>query len=439
MQHSKALTTAIGAAMMMIYGAAQAAPFASFDPRTMAMGGAGVAVGNAGSAPFFNPALLAVTAAEDDFALELPIIGARFYDPDDFTDAMDNFQDSTVMEDLDAAIAAFNAAPGDTTAMRSALSDLDGELIKLGSKPLQGELGAAMVVGIPSKKFGVAFSASGSATFGGIVNYKDSPIFATLDNDLATLQGCIDALDYTNCQSLTYVDGSGNVTFGTAADVASSVDVRGLILREVALSFSREVELGGQTFAVGVTPKYVNATVLDYSANVETSDDDDFDGDDYTYDYSHFNMDLGIAKDYANGWRTGFVVKNLLSQTYDTYRMNTATGQKEKTGNSIKTSPQARIGVSHQGKLYTLAADIDLTANDPIGYEGKSRYVALGAEFNAWDWAQLRVGYRANTEDSNRNVWSAGIGLSPFGAHFDLAVSGNADEVGASMQLGFRF
>lgn len=441
------LKLAMGLTLLGACTIAQAAPFTSFDPRSMGMGGAGVAVGNAGTAPLFNPALLAATHEGDRFALQLPIVGARVYDPDDFVDAVDNFQDSTVIDDLDTAISNFEAS-ADLTALKTnsgsvatAINNLNAELINLGGKPLQAELGAAVVLGIPSRNWGFALSASASAAIGGVINYDDSQTLQDLADDMNAIANCTGG-DISSCigTGLNYVtvDGSGNPTVnfdasGNNSTLQSSVDVRGIVIQEIGLSLAREFTLGGHSFALGITPKSVTATVLDYTARVEDADDADFDADDYTKEYTHFNMDIGLAKDYANGWRTGVVVRNIISQEYDTYRFG------QKTGNTIKTEPQVRLGISHQGELYTLAADLDVTENDPVGYEGDSRYLAMGAELNAWGWAQLRAGYRANLSDSERNVWSVGMGLSPFGAHLDLAVSGNDNEMGAALQLGFRF
>jgi len=41
--------------------------------------------------------------------------------------------------------------------------------------------------------------------------------------------------------------------------------------------------------------------------------------------------------------------------------------------------------------------------------------------------------------NSDRNVASAGIGLSPFGVHIDPGVAGNENEVAASLQLDYQF
>jgi hypothetical protein len=72
--------------------------------------------------------------------------------------------------------------------------------------------------------------------------------------------------------------------------------------------------------------------------------------------------------------------------------------------------------------------------------ENKSQYLALGTELNAWDWMQVRLGYRANLKDSKRNIPSVGLGLAPFGTlHVDVAVSKSSNEIGASARLALTF
>ena len=60
------------AALMCNMQNAHAAAFGTFDPRSMAMGGAGVASGTSANANFFNPALLAAARTDEDFSLEFP-------------------------------------------------------------------------------------------------------------------------------------------------------------------------------------------------------------------------------------------------------------------------------------------------------------------------------------------------------------------------------
>jgi hypothetical protein len=66
--------------------------------------------------------------------------------------------------------------------------------------------------------------------------------------------------------------------------------------------------------------------------------------------------------------------------------------------------------------------------------------VILGAEFDAWRWAQLRVGYRYDIKRNYPGLPSVGLGLSPFGIHIEVSAAyANGKEAALSLQTGFRF
>lgn len=73
--------------------------------------------------------------------------------------------------------------------------------------------------------------------------------------------------------------------------------------------------------------------------------------------------------------------------------------------------------------------------------DSKRQFAAVGAEFNAWKWAQLRTGYRQNLVSNNGSAFTAGIGLSPFDViHIDVAgLVGTDNNYGAIAQLQFTF
>lgn len=441
---------AFGSVLFSSFGTVIAAPFNSFDPQSMAMGGAGVAVANTGSAPFFNPSLLAVAPEKDHFGMELPIFGIRLYDPADAEDEIDSIQ-KDYFDPIQNIVASINTNP--SNAERDQLlnytNGLNTKLNALNQAPIAGEAGLAAVVGVPNKNFGIAVTVSGWTSFGGQVNYRDSAYLtgfnsavATIDFDTPSNNNEADLIAKSDYVSYS-TDGSGTVTdikiIEPSSQMQSTVNVRGVALREIGISVAHEFAVKGATFAVGVTPKLVKAIAYDYVSAIDNADGDDIDNDDYTHEYKNINLDIGLAKNYYNGWRTGFVLKNIIKQQYDTYRRNPVTGLKERTGNIVELKPQARLGVSRQTEMSLVALDIDLTANDPVSYEEKSRYVSLGGELSLLSWAKLRAGYRFNTFNSHRNVASLGFGVSPIGIHFDLALAGNSDEIGAAAQFGFRF
>lgn len=449
---------AVTAALALGSSAALAVPFNSFDPRSMAMGGAGVAVGDAAMAPFFNPALLAVTRDEDDFSMNLPIAGARVYDPDNFQDSYDAFDEGDYVNKLDTAITDFNNVKNSTN-LRTVASDssiLSTQLTTLDNKPVQAEAGAALVIGIPSKKYGGALYANGWAALDGIAHYRDDATLQELTTTLNAVADCYDANAAVpgSCNPntipnySTYFDtASGDVTFDSS-NLESTVNMRAVGLGEMGFALATQFGEGPGSWAIGLTPKYVKVRLYDIEMDAKTADNGDIDENDYLAEYSHTNFDIGLAKNYNNGWRSGFVVKNVLSHTYafknvprdPVTGLPIAGAEAVATGNSVTLKPQARLGLSHQNGWSTVALDVDLTANDPVGIEKKSRYIALGGELNGWDWVQLRAGYRINTYDSARNVASVGLGLAIAGTlHIDAAVAGNSNEVGGALQLGLQF
>jgi hypothetical protein len=407
------LSLAVGTAL--ISGTALAAPFNSVDPRSMGMGGAGVASSSPATAPFFNPAGLAIARQADDFAAELPIAGMRVYDPKDLYAGISDLQDADLIGQISQSGLTVSQYRNLADQL---LTDPDVGLPAISGKPIEVEVGLATVIGVPSKSYGMAFFMSGWGALGGRADLSQ--------HDLNLLNQMIDDCDGSNDAACL------NEANSFTSD--SQVIVRGMTLSEVGLAFSRQFLIRGLTtpVAIGVTPKYVKATTCDYRATVNTANTADMCNEDFTNEQTNFNLDLGLAQDYRNGWRSGLVVKNVVPQEYKYKQFGVESG-------TLNLDPQARAGVSYQNNWFMTALDVDLTENDPVGLEEKSRYVALGVEFNALDWAQLRLGYRANTINSERNTGSMGVGLSPLGLHFDLAVAGNAKELGLAAQLGFRF
>ncbi len=414
-------------------GSVAAAPFSSFEPRSFGMGGTGVASGTSANAGFFNPSLLATAHEDEDFSLEFPIFGVRISDPDEFIDAVDEFDSGNYIDAYDQAVTAINAAntANDAAALNAArqpMIDATNNLIsglgKLNNKALIAELEAGLMIGIPSKKVGASLYLRGW-----VVGGTQAAISST---DLANLQAVSDTL-----ATLAVTD-----PLTSDPTLESAIDARFAGIQEVGLSLAREVNIGGHAVAIGITPKYVKAETYDFRFGDETDptttslDEADIDLDNGKLDDSGFDLDIGIAMDYGNGWKTGLVIKNLIGQEFKTIR-----------GNLFEIKPQVRAGVSHQQEWYTVAFDLDLIENDPIikdsitgkGFDKETQYAGLGVEFDAWDMIQVRAGYRLNMSDSDTSIVTAGLGLSPFGVHVDVAVAGNADEVGVSFQTGFRF
>lgn len=418
--HKQILLKGLLPAVVLFSSQAAALPFQSIDPRSLGMGGVGVASGTSSNAAFMNPALLSAAHEDEDFSLAMPIIGARFRDEDDLIEEVDAYQDNNLEANLNTAIDNFNTTPNDANAaaVASASQAMLNQLQKFTAKPIQGEVIAGTVIAVPSKKMGASLSLNGYAVGGGQFDLSNA--------DIALIQGIIDDANTSAAALAANSDVAAQAGGNDVVDkLTSGLDARGALITEVGLSLSREFTIGGHAIAVGVTPKVVQVKTFDYFLDTNTAE---FDADTGTKDYDDFNIDIGVAKDFNNGWKTGFVAKNLIANDYETVR-----------GNIVKVEPQLRVGVSRANEWLTLAADVDLVENEPAGFDSKTQYVGLGAEVDLFDWVQLRAGYRHNLSDSDTSIPTLGFGFSPFGLHMDIAVAGNGDEVAGAFQLGFRF
>ncbi|STK06534.1 putative plasmid transfer protein [Escherichia coli] len=132
--------------------------------------------------------------------------------------------------------------------------------------------------------------------------------------------------------------------------------------------------------------------------------------------------------------RWGLVAQNLIPRSIETKEVHGVT-------ETFRIRPQVTTGVSWHNDMFTTALDVDLTPASGFTSDSKRQFAAVGAEFNAWKWAQLRTGYRQNLVSNNGSAFTAGIGLSPFDViHIDVAgLVGTDNNYGAIAQLQFTF
>jgi len=200
---------------------------------------------------------------------------------------------------------------------------------------------------------------------------------------------------------------------------------RGAVLREISISVAREYTLYGHDLVLGVTPKYVRVVTFDYLEGLNVAG---FNYDTNTKAYSSVNVDVGVTRDYSNGWKTGLVVKNLIPQSFKTA-----------LNNKVYIFPQVRAGFSRRSSWGTTALDLDLNESKAIGLDSKTQYISMGVEFDLIKAAQIRVGYRHNISNRDTSILTFGAGVVVMDAYLELAVGLNEDKVGASVQLGFGF
>ncbi len=447
----------VAVSIVILLGAAPASaiPFYSYDARSMAMGGAGVAVAGTEAAALFNPALLSIAQYDDDFTLLLPSVGVRLADPKDLIGTVMRLIDGALIDNLTKSIESLNlviatakttptadnvAAVGNNAAtVADNLTQLILEIETMSNKPLTFDGHLASVMGIPNKKFGIAFLATTTILASASFQYNDAEQLTALTSTVACLSRAAVVTPVANAK--TAIEACKVPDFSNAT-LKSTITIWGALLIEAGFAVSRELYINRQRISLGITPKIVQARIYEIPIGLKMPSKEP---DDYKAIYNMLNFDFGIAKNHRNRWRSGLVIKNVIPYYLEFKNAPVAGLTPVATGTTLRLFPQTRAGVSYTTRRTTLALDADLYRNVPVGLENATQHISLGGELNAWNFAQLRAGYRVDVVTTARNIMSLGLGLSPFGVHVDLAVYTNSiiinniREVGGFLQLGFRF
>jgi len=419
MTPNKLCKLSVTAGLCMTTSFAMASPQAFMSARSFAMGGTGVAVAHPSAAPSANPAMMAAEQHDwaDDFGLMLPSVNARAADEEEIIDQVDNIQDQ-----IDQFEALKFSSPADAQAKARELVD---DLEAFNRDTLRADIGLGIGLAIPTESVSFGFFTNGNLT--------------------ATVRGELDDDD------LDLLSGIANgVILPSATDLNTDLGSKGRILAsavvEAGISIATNFSLNEKdSVQVGISPKYVQLQTFQYTQDISDFEDDDFDGDQYQTDKSGFNLDIGAAYAFGteNQWNTGVVIKNLIPMELDSARSRP---DLEEEQYSLELNPMVTAGIAHKGEYHVVTAELDLTKKEAFGYEDDTQWLALGAEFDAWRYAQLRTGLRHNLASNNDNdgieedtQFTAGLGLNIVGVRIDIGALYSSADVGAALELGTAF
>jgi len=379
---------------------AYAIPFA-FEGRSLGMGGASVATADLATAPWANSAMLTNQRPSDDFSL---LIGAGLFgrDNDDLLTDIDNFQAADERRQ-----AAINA--GDVQGAIDATLDMSNVISGIGGKDVAVDGSALAAMGIAFDSFAMAISIRRDAIAAGTI----------------TNLSC--SISSPGCNPTEVTDPNFNI-----------LNVEGVLSTEFGVSIAKAFHISDRKFSIGIKPKVVDLQAITYQESILTVDGlDDITKQDNKSDLGTFStVDLGAAVDLSESFRLGLNVTNLITKEFDlgSQVLNFDTG--------------ARIGMAYHNRFLTVAVDYDLIENKPLLANPnfgdlKTQFLAVGAEFNAFDFAQLRVGAAKNlasdaSDGAKDTALTAGVGFW-LGFNLDIAATFSNNSVGAFLQTGFRF
>ncbi|EJL6358482.1 conjugal transfer protein TraF [Vibrio cholerae] len=374
--------------MAMAFSSSAFASNLLMDARGAGMGHTGVSTADYLLAPYYNPALTAVYRKNDSFGILLPSIGLRAEDKDESLKTIDDLQDS--IEQFERA--------GVGAATQENVDQLNRYLDQLADdKPLAVTAGIGIAVALPLDAVSLNFFTRGYAEVIAKANVAAK---------------------------------SGNSANEVKTRYESSdVDLTAFGYTEVGLAVGKQVVLGGQTVALGVTPKVQQLRTYQDNASVKSFDLDDYDKSEVKD--NAFNLDMGAVW-LIDQYRVGIVAKDLFAKDIQTQNRN----------NTYKLDTQIAVSGSYVSDFFIAAVDLDLTKQRRFnGDNDDTQFMRFGVEGNVWGWAQLRAGYEVDLQNSLDNSVSVGLGVSPWDVvSFDLAGSYAGDnQFGLSANLAFTF
>lgn len=409
-------TLFIAMGLSVVTTSALASPQAFMSSRSFAMGGTGVAVAHPSSATSTNPAMMAADHHEwsDDFGLTLPSVNVRVADDEETIDQVDSIQDT--IDELENAI---NSA--DTVNAQRLAGQVREQFEAFDKDTVRANIGLGLALAIPGKKLSVGVFSTGNLT--------------------ATVRGEYDKSDNAKLQAIE----NGVLIPGATDDLNSRGKVIASAVVEAGISFAHALELNnGDSIQLGFSPKYVQLQTFQYTEAVSGFEDDEFDNDQFQTEKSGFNLDIGAA--YAFGdekqWNAGIVVKNLIPMELDSARSKPLLEDQR----TLKVDPMATVGIAHKSDYHVVTAELDLTKKEAFGFEDDTQWLAVGTEFDAWRYAQLRAGVRYNLASNNDNdgiaeetQFTVGLGLNLLGARVDLGALFSEADMGAALEFGTAF
>ncbi|EFP3735723.1 conjugal transfer protein TraF [Escherichia coli] len=390
--------TLIASAVLFSFNSTAATSY--FEARNDAMGGTGVASSHYGVAPLANPALLTKSGAKDDFSLLLPSVGAQLSDPGNIRDNADKISDDWK---------AFDRAVDSQSGVTQAAARLKARLQDFRHTHADAQVGASAVAALPGDTLAGALMLKSYGTVS--VDGKVS------DADLNYLESIASSSQSVDKDRLT-----------------SQAFARAALITDVGIALATELETAGQKWSLGFTPKFQRVDLFNYNVLVKNYDSSNFKGDRYHNTRNGINADIGASMDLDDNWTLGLVAQNLIPRSIETKEVNGIT-------ETFRIRPQVTAGVSWHNDMFTTALDVDLTPASGFTSDSKRQFAAIGAEFNARKWVQLRAGYRQNLASNDGSAFTAGVGVSPFDVvHLDLAgLAGTDNNYGAIAQLQFTF
>ncbi len=357
-----------------------------------------------------NPALLTKFDSDDDvfFSLNVGIMTSDKYAVIDSTDRISDRLDQ-LLDEINSvqfqpppSQAYYNDLNQQVDDIISDFKEIDGKVVKIRN-------GVNYQVLIPNQYLSIGIFTNQYGRVGGTMDYHDGDE-KILDD--AVISG---NLDLNDLNSVTLAVGYSIAEAGVMAAYPA-------------------VKHANYDLSIGSKLKYQRIDLYYNRVLIGDFDEDDFEitNDENITDESGTNIDLGlyVAWGADRQWHAALVTDNLIKQTVHHIEQDI----------TFTLENNATFGLSYQNSWLSLATEVDLTDREQFASLAPSKYAGLGVEFRFYEHIQFRLGYRIDLNDIDDDIYTTGIGVSPWDVFaIDIAAfTGDNDTLGAALQLSLK-
>lgn len=370
-----------------------------------------------------NPALLTKFNKDDDVfvSLNIGVMASDQYDVIDTAEDISENLDRLVI-DLDninyQSLPSVEQVQNNYNDLNQQVDNIIADLKSIDEKIVKIRNGVNLQILIPNKHLSFGLFTSQYGRIGGSVDYSETDELI-LDQ---AVNNCISGVGANPCEL------DLNTLNSASLAVGYSIAEVGII---AAYPLIKESNYDA---SIGTKIKYQRIDLFYKRALISDFDEDDFDltSDENTTDKSAANTDLGfyIGWGAERQWHAALVTNNLIKKTVDHAEQNITF--------NLETS--ATVALSYQNNWLSVATEIDLTDREHFTSLEPSKYAGVGAEFRFYQHMQFRLGYRADLNDVDEDIFTAGIGISPWDVFaIDIAAfTGGNETLGAALQLSVK-
>ena len=411
------------------------------DPRSMAMGGTGVAAATKFNASSHNPALIAFNRGDKPDKIYISSsLGTRELYNENLNKDILELQDSNLADFYTDFVEA--AEGGDLTRAREE---------------------AAKIIPLLKEKEYSSYRSDEMDAFSLLVDTDPVTIDIFSRREIREMTIIINSDEDTINQAIQSVEQDDDPTISNQR-LSSSVNSTYFDFREVGATVATTNVIDyNMPISWGFTPKLIQYNASHVSSPIFDEDDaydvNNPDAEVPSESNLEWNLDVGFAMLFTDDflreefgldgwwlegeWVFAFSGMNL----FPTDISNFSPSRFSSNFPGDKASVQAlyQVGIAHYREKYMLTMDIELTEDKVYErFEGNSRFLSFGGEYYWRDDFHLRGGLRINTSQTELGAKEstslhAGFMYQPHGLSIEAAAMISEYEVGGSVGFGLAF